>query len=91
MNEAWRELKVGDQVRIVRLPAEMVTYSTELVKELEPVYRKLIDTGMALTIDQVDEYGTPWISWEEGEGEGWISESLALNDDSWERWSDDEK
>lgn len=88
MNEAWRELQVGDRVRIVRLPTELTLYPDE---ELEAVYQALIDVGTVLIIEQIDEYGKPWVGWDEGEGKEWHRQWLALNDDSWERWGDDEK
>ena len=88
MKEAWRELKVGDQVRIVRVPTELTTSPDE---EFKDVYRGLINAGTVLTIQEINEYGKPWVSWEEGKGRTWRAQSLALNDDSWERWSGTEK
>lgn len=90
-SEPWRDLRVGDRVRIVRVPSYFSTPSNYYDEETLAVYRSLVAAGAVLTIAEIDEFGHPWtepfdiaddgrITTESG-----IGHTLALNDDSWER------
>jgi hypothetical protein len=85
--EAWRKLKVGDRVRIVRIPSFFSDPNCHVpdAQEVLGLYHTLIDLGIVLEIDEIDELGHPWISYDltndDGEGD---CHGLALDDDSWE-------
>lgn len=85
--EAWRELKVGDRVRIVRLPSDFSVPGHRVDEELVNYYGYLIDRSEVHRIVFIDEWGKPWIEYDyrSADGEFQSQHSLALNDDSWER------
>lgn len=85
--EPWRKLKVGDRVRIVKIPSIFSDPNTNLLNAQETLglYQTLIDLRIILEIDEIDEFGHPWISYDVTDDDGEVtSHGLALNDDSWE-------
>lgn len=56
MDEPWRDLRVGDQVKIVRLPS-WYGRSGYVQDDVETItlYQLLIDTQQILVIKRVDE------------------------------------
>lgn len=81
-------LRLGDRVRIVRLPTEL----DKPVGKLSPTYRKarklverLIAGGKSFVVREVDEDGVARIHVRERRADGGISHhSLGLIDDTWE-------
>jgi hypothetical protein len=63
MNEPWRNLQPGDQVRIVRMPYWSLLPDYTLPEETIALYRLLVEERAILTIDNIDEYGKPWTHW----------------------------
>jgi hypothetical protein len=86
MADDWRDLKVGDRVRIVRLPSGADSPGYTFPLETRLVYRQLIARGRAVRVYRVDDNGLPWIRcrFKRKRG-GWEHHFLALNDDSWVR------
>ena len=92
MSEPWRELRVGDRIRIVRLPGrEVLGYV--LHPETRQLYERLVATRKVLRIREIDEDGLPWIkcrfeircrSKDADRSCQWEHHFLAVNDDSWE-------
>ena len=84
--EPWRRLRVGDRVRIVRLPTGIDAPGYFLHPETRQLYLRLIAGRRSHRIVEIDEWGLPWIhSKQRDSRHGWIYHSLALNDDSWVR------
>lgn len=84
MIEPWHTLKIGDQVRFLRLPEGVTNEDTSAV------YEALIATGAVLLIEEIDDFGHPWTESFEIAATGAITtgsgigHALALNDESWE-------
>ncbi len=57
MSDLWRNLRVGDKVRVVEWPKEM--HKETLHQETRELYDWLIDTKSALTITKIDNFGLP--------------------------------
>lgn len=88
MNEPWRELRLGDLVRIVRLPSGADEPSYTFLPPTRRLYERLIAGGKAFRIREIDERGYPRIHMRGKDRSGRVVDhSLALCDDSWERAS----
>jgi len=60
----WRELRVGDQVRIVSIPAADQRQFEETGDNFTVrVLRRLIKKRSVRTITKIDEYGQPWFEY----------------------------
>lgn len=85
MNESWKDLRIGDQIQIVRMPSEFSDPAIFVQKETADFYQLLIDRKEILTVEQFCHDGFPWISYDEKLCNGEVTNhSLAVNDDSWE-------
>jgi hypothetical protein len=85
-SESWRELRVGDRVRIVQLPSYANLPGRTFHSETRELYERLIARRRSLRIYEVDADGLPWINCRFKLDDGtWEHHYLALNDDSWER------
>lgn len=86
VGETWRDLRVGDRVRIVRLPSDWNRPDWHVDLSTRQLYRKLIARKRSVRVYRVDELGQPWI---QGRRRlrvgGWMYWSLAIADDSWVR------
>ena len=84
MSDSWRKLKLGDRVRIVRIPSDFSLPGYYVDAETVALYEHLISEGSILTIDEIDDRGLPRIEfcWKKHNGDEF--HGLALNDDSWE-------
>lgn len=86
MTGAWRELRVEDRVRIVRMPSEAGRPGATFLPGTRLAYRRLIERRRSVRISRVDCDGLPWICCRlRGEDGAWEHHWLALNDDSWAR------
>jgi hypothetical protein len=86
MREPWRDLRVGDRIRIVRMPYDAVTPGYTMMPETSRLFKKLIARRRPVRVFQIDEYGHPWIQCRFRRRDGtWESHWLAVNDDSWVR------
>jgi hypothetical protein len=84
MDEPWRELRVGDQVRIVRRPQQGMPWS-RLDNDARRLYDRLIAEGVVLAVSEIDEWGCPWIEYHWRHEDGSLEyHQLAIDDDSWE-------
>jgi hypothetical protein len=84
MNEPWRQLKVGDRVRIVRMPSGVDEPGYRFPAETRRLYERLIERGYPQRIYEIDEWGLPWIDCRFRLADGqWEHHLLAVNDDSW--------
>lgn len=59
--QLWRTLKVGDRVRLVRIPTEFLDW-TALLPETKRAYRYLARRRRPLVVWMIDEYGFPWVA-----------------------------
>ena len=90
MNTPWQDLRIGDRVRITHIPPEFLQPNYTFPPETRKLYELLIERREILTVDQICDYGLPWISYNEVLDDGSISyHSLAVDDDSWELVVDD--
>jgi len=84
----WRDLKLSDRIRIVRIPTLFSEphYHNGEWEETFSLCHELITNQKVLLITEIDEDGRPWIEYETTDKDGaTISHALALDDDSWER------
>jgi len=85
-SDEWKALKLGDRIRIVQIPSPFSEphYQHGEWDETIALYRKLISSNEVLTVFQIDESGRPWVECESLDEDGTtISNSLAMDDDSW--------
>lgn len=86
MNEPWRDLRVGDAVRIVRLPGEFDRPGYRVHPSTRRLYERLIAGGKTFRIREIDQWGYPRIHVRQRCKDGSVGHhTLALCDDSWER------
>ena len=84
--EPWQSLKVGDRIRIVRLPSEIEKPGYVFPECTRRLYELLIKRGRPLRISEIDEWSIPWIWCRTKDEDGsWTHHALAVNDDSWVR------
>jgi hypothetical protein len=82
--EPWRDLQVGDRIRIVRVPGQNIP-GYYLHKDTKRVYEILAAKRRIARVCQIDEWGLPWIACRLKSRRGkWEYHWLAVNDDSWE-------
>ena len=84
----WNTLRLGDRIRIVQIPSVFSDpcYQNGDWDDTLKLYSELISSGEVLVISEIDEFGRPWISYETRGADGdSISNSLAVDDDSWVR------
>jgi len=83
---SWRDLRVGDRIRIVRMPSDADTPGYSFFPETRRLYQKLIARRRSVRVFRIDEYGLPWIQCRFRRKNGsWEHHTLAVNDDSWVR------
>ena len=58
--ELWRELKVGDRIRLVHMPTEFERPGYRLQDCTRIVYQHLIDTRRILVVEKIDKWSCPW-------------------------------
>lgn len=86
MDERWRQLRIGDQIRIVRMPSDFSKPGYYVHRETRRLYKRLIERRRPVRVCEIDEWGTPWISCRFRMKNGrWEHHFLAVDDDSWER------
>lgn len=84
MNEEWKDLKVGDRIRIVRMPSGVDEPEYTFHRDTRKLYTRLIARGYAQRISKICEWCLPWIECRFQLPDGrWEYHSLAVNDDSW--------
>lgn len=79
MREIWKRLKVGDRVRVVAWPKELIR--NRLNVETRELYDWLIANNCVLTIVEIDSVGLPYGMIRRVDGGIEQSEYLALNHD----------
>lgn len=93
MGDSWRNLRVGNRVRLLRVPesdlrqrerelrngAEMAGWTADTLE-------RILALDPIVTIDEVDEYGAPWFHVELAAADGSTEyHALAITEDeSWE-------
>ena len=86
MAESWRDLRVGDRIRIVRLPTDWKNPDYYVPPCTRRLYQRLIQRRRAVRVYRLDSQGLPWIACRFREKDGaWGHHFLAVNDDSWAR------
>ncbi len=84
MHEPWQDLRVGDRIRIVRMPSDFSWPGFYASRETRRLYKRLIARRRSLRICEIDECGLPWIRCRFRLDDGsWDHHSLAVFDDSW--------
>ena len=85
MTDPWRNLRIGDRIRITHIPDDYLRPGYTFHDETRALYEHLIARREILTVDEFCEQELPWVSYEQTMPDGEIvSHSLAVNDDSWE-------
>lgn len=85
-DEARRSLRVGDRIRIVRLPWDANAPGQTFFPETRKLYEKLIARGRPLRVFKIDEHGLPWVACRFRRRNGsWEYHWLAIDEDSWVR------
>jgi hypothetical protein len=87
MTEDWRKLRVGDRIRIVRMPSYEALEGNTLHRDTRRLYRMLIARNRPLRVYEIDaRWRLPWIKCKFRMKTGrWEYHYLAVNDDSWVR------
>jgi hypothetical protein len=87
MAENWHQLRVGDRIRIVRMPSVASLEGNVLPRDTLRLYRQLIARKRPLRVYEIDErWRLPWIKCKFRTKNGrWEYHYLAVNDDSWVR------
>ena len=87
MDEDWRKLRVGDRIRIVRMPSVAALDGYVFPRMTRRLYRLLIARKRPLRVYKIDEpWRLPWIKCKFRTKKGrWEYHCLAVNDDSWVR------
>ena len=84
--EAWRGLRVGDRIRIVRMPWDADAPGYTFPPDLRRVYRRLIARRRPLRVCEIDGQGLPCVRFRfRGRGGSWRRHWLAIADESWAR------
>lgn len=84
MTELWQTLKIGDRVRSVSMPEDL------LPDETAEVFAILVRTGAVLAVDQIDEFGHPWTERFDIDEAGQVTcdlgigHTVAIIDEAWE-------
>ena len=82
--EPWQKLRVGDRVRIVRLPIYADIPGRSFHRETRLLYENLIARRRAVRVYKIDKSGLPWVFCKFKLKNGtWDHHYLAINDDSW--------
>ena len=82
--EAWRALKVGERVRIVRMPSGIDAPGSVFASETRRLYKKLIERNRPVRVTLIDDWDIPWIEVRFRRRIGQLEQHiLAINDDSW--------
>ena len=84
MSDSWRSLRIGDRIRIIRLPTawDQPGYIVPLCTRR--LYKRLIQRARPLRVSEIDAWGLPYIRCRfKMENGAWEHHFLAVNDDSW--------
>jgi hypothetical protein len=96
MSGEWRKLRVGDRVRLLRVPENDLTQreselrdGKEMAGWTADTLERILAIDSVVTINRVDECGAPWFDYELVAADGTVEHhSLTItDDDSWERVS----
>ena len=86
MHEPWQDLRVGDRIRIVRMPSDFSQPGFYASRGTRRLYKRLIARRSPLRICEIDEWDLPWIRCRFRRNyDSWEHHSLAIIDDSWVR------
>jgi hypothetical protein len=81
--DSWRDLVVGDRIRIVRLPPGIDAPGYVFHPDTRRLYRRLIARKRPVRVCEIKD-GLPWIHCRFKRKNGtWEHHWLAVNDDSW--------
>jgi hypothetical protein len=92
MHEKWRQLRVGDRVRLLRVPesdlrqrVEELRDGAEMARWTANTLERIMAADPVVTIDEVDEYGAPWFHCQLVADDGAIEHHglTITDDDSW--------
>ena len=80
--DLWRQLRVGDKVRLVEIPPEFTGTGYYVHASTMRVYRKLVARGRPLRIRIIDFAGARWIRCRlRRKSGGWETHDLAFSHD----------
>jgi hypothetical protein len=84
MGEPWRDLCVGDRIRLVAMPSDFAQPGYYLHPSTRRVYARLIARRRSVRVFRIDEWGLPWIRCNFRRKDGrWEYHTLAFNHDGW--------
>ena len=61
ITEAWKDLRIGDRVRFVRMPWDAHAVGYYFATDTRRLFEKLIGPGRPARVFRIDEYGLLWI------------------------------
>ena len=86
IKEPWRQLRVGERIRIVHMPSDFARPGYFVHRSTRRIYRRLIDRRRSVRIHRIDEYNMPWIHCQCRRKDGRIEyHYLLINHDGWVR------
>jgi hypothetical protein len=78
--QLWRQLRVGDKIRLVEMPSEFRQTGYYVHRDTIAVYKKLLARRRPLRVWQIDRDGLPWIRcWFRRPNGRWEHHYLAVN------------
>jgi hypothetical protein len=78
--DLWRELQVGNRIRLTEIPPEFLQEGYYVHRDTMRVYKRLLARRRALRIREIDQDGLPWIECRFRRNDGrWEWHWLALN------------
>ena len=85
MTESWRSLRIGDRIRVVRLPSGVDQPGYTFHASTRRLYERLIASRSFFRIREIDQWGYPRIHIRIRRKGGAVERhTLVLCDDSWE-------
>jgi hypothetical protein len=83
--EAWQGLRVGDRIRLVTEPPEWRRTGYRLPPRTRRLWLLLMARRRPLRVDEVDEWGAPWVCCRVRKRGGWEHHQLAIVEGGWVR------
>lgn len=77
-------LRVGDRIRIFRLPGAFARPGYHVPRDTRWVFQSLLDRERSLRVREIDESGRPWILCKFRQENGsWRNDFLLVDNDAW--------
>ena len=80
--ELWRELNIGDPIRLVEISPEFFQEGYVIAPETSRLYKRLLARPHSLRICGIDQFGRPWVRCRFRRKSGrWVHHHIAIDHD----------